>query len=211
MASGPHRGQPLVSVKIFIEGGGDYEETKAALRRGFGKLFEKIVPHGRRPRIAVCGGRDQTFKDFRNAPRQTSFYNRFLLIVDSEGPINPGAPVWAYLAGRDGWERPEGAAEADVHLMVQCMEAWFLADPGNLIGYYGEEFLRRSLPRRSNIEDISKGVVVKALDHATQGCQGKGAYHKTRHAPDLLERLDPKLLRTRSAFFDRLCRELGSE
>jgi len=81
--------------------------------------------------------------------------------------------------------------EEQVHLMVECMESWFLADRGRLREYYGEGFRENALPgTRSAVEDIPKGDVLAGLARAA-GQTAKGAYHKTRHAFEILAGLDP--------------------
>lgn len=46
---------------------------------------------------------------------------------------------WAHLKQEDGWNRPRGAEGRSAHLMVQCMEAWFLADKDGLATYFGRD------------------------------------------------------------------------
>jgi hypothetical protein len=87
--------------------------------------------------------------------------------------------------------------------MVQVMEAWFLADQHALADYYGQGFLRNSLPRQRNFEQIDKDRVLTALRHASTPTQ-KGPYHKTRHGFDLLELIDPALVRHASTHAETL-------
>jgi len=87
--------------------------------------------------------------------------------------------------------------------MVQVMESWFLADRNELAQYYGQEFLLASLPGQPNVELISKQDVFSALQHASAKTQ-KGQYHKTSHGFDLIERIDPNLVRAASAHANRL-------
>jgi hypothetical protein len=42
--------------------------------------------------------------------------------------------------------------------MVQCMEAWFLADEGALAGFFGDGFNRGALPRRPDVENVSSAI-----------------------------------------------------
>ena len=78
---------------------------------------------------------------------------------------------------RDGWERPDEATDENAHLMVQCMEAWFLADKDNLAAYFGHGFNRNALPGRQEIEDVAKDDVLRGLKNATRQCK-KGEYGK---------------------------------
>jgi hypothetical protein len=77
------------------------------------------------------------------------------------------------------------------HLMVQAMESWFLADQQALADYYGQGFLRNSLPGQPDIEQIAKEEVFRVLRHASRHTQ-KGEYHKTRHGFELLEENRPQ-------------------
>jgi hypothetical protein len=131
-----------VSVRVYVEGGGDYKhnDTATTCRRGFQELFGKLGLPGRRLSVIACGSRLQTFNDFRKALRQQTG-DFVILLVDSEGPVvAPGA--WAHFHARDGWQRPAGTIQDQAHLMVQCMEAWFLADREALIEFYGQGFWR---------------------------------------------------------------------
>jgi hypothetical protein len=79
------------------------------------------------------------------------------------------------------------------------MEAWFLTDKVMLAQYYGDGFKQSALPANPKIEEISKGDVFNGLDRATVATS-KGAYRKTRHGFDILERLDPAAVQQRSPF-----------
>lgn len=87
--------------------------------------------------------------------------------------------------------------------MVQVMESWFLADRNVLSDYYGQGFLLGSLPGQPNIELISKKDVFSSLEIASKNTL-KGKYHKTRHGFDLVERIDPNLVRAASPHANRL-------
>ena len=82
-------------------------------------------------------------------------------------------------------------------------ETWIAADRLALADYYGDRFLASALPVAEDLEAIPKGSIQAVLTRATKATQ-KRAYHKTRHAPDLLERIDPDLVRRRCRMCDRL-------
>ena len=75
--------------------------------------------------------------------------------------------------------------------MVQCMEAWFLADRAALAGYFGNGFSDNSLPRRAKVEEVSKQDLERGLNAATRNSRPKGAYHKGRDSFAILAELDP--------------------
>ncbi len=126
-----------------------------------------------------------------------------MLLVDSEEEVNAGS--WDHLRSRvgDGWIKPNGATDENAHLMVQVMESWFLADQETLTAYYGQGFLANSLPKQHDIETIPKARVYSTLEHSTRPTQ-KGRYHKTRHGFELLEQINPRLVRAKSGHADRL-------
>lgn len=145
------------------------------------------------PRVAPCGGRRETYDDFRSALRAARDDESVLLLVDSEEPVAEGSDPWTHLGNRadDRWSKPREAGEDSAQLMVQCMEAWFLADQDSLAGFFGAGFHRGALPARSDVENVPKRDVETGLKMATRQCGGKRAYHKGRHSFTILAALDP--------------------
>lgn len=183
-----------MSVRIYVEGGFQ-GSTKNGCREAFRLFLEKVIP----PRsftVIASGNRHQAFEDFRDAlKRHPDDYN--VLLVDSEESVTSNA--WQHLKDRteDNWHRPINASEDQAHLMVQVMEAWFLADKHVLSDYYGQGFLIGSLPGQPNIELIAKRDVLESLERASRRTQ-KGEYHKTRHGFDLLALIHPNRVRAAS-------------
>jgi hypothetical protein len=191
-------------IRIYVEGGGD-KDSKARLRIAFGRFFGPLHDAAREKRIGwsviACGSRSATLVNFRIAlgkhPDALA-----LLLVDSEGPLK--GSVSRHLAETEGTARGiMGVAEGKIHLMVEAMEAWIVADPPALSRYYGQGFQASALPRHKNIEKVSKQDLFAALNAATRGTQ-KGRYHKTHHAPELIERLTPLTVRKRAPHCERL-------
>ncbi len=87
--------------------------------------------------------------------------------------------------------------------MVELMEAWFLAHPETLSDYYGEGFLSNTIGNTADVERVPKADVLNRLKRATRNTS-KGEYHKVKHAPFLLEKLDPHKVQTRAEH----CRQL---
>jgi len=83
------------------------------------------------------------------------------------------------------------------------MESWFLADPESLKKYYGDGFGENALRSNPHVEEIPKADVLSRLKAATRGTQ-KREYHKTGHAPALLARIDPALVKTAAPNCKRL-------
>jgi len=191
-----------VKVRVYVEGGGRKRKSLDDCRRGFGQLFERVIRAGRPPRVVACGDRASAFRDFRRDVQQGK-EGFLILLVDSEGPVDANVTTWAYLKTRDRWNRPRGVRDDQAHLMVQCMESWFLADQEALRKCYGQDLRVDSLPRRTNLEEIEKRHVEQALQHATRPTQ-KGRYHETGHAFDLLALIDPTRVRQASGYAWRL-------
>lgn len=95
----------------------------------------------------------------------------------------------------DGWDLA-GVLEDHIHLMVQAMEAWIVADPEALAEYYGRGFRKNALPARQNLEEEPKVDCADKLATATRPTQ-KGEYQKIRHAADLLARISSEKVRDR--------------
>lgn len=113
-----------------------------------------------------------------------------VLLVDAEGRVTAGTPA-EHLYIRDGWDFPT-LQDHQVFLMVQAMEAWFLADRDALAIFYGNGFLANSLPGSpTNIEAVPKDDLERGLRHASRPTKTKGEYHKTQHGFALLALIDP--------------------
>ena len=143
-------------------------------------------------KLVCCGGRNAAFDGFRNAIHNGDDAV-VALLVDAEAPVNGMAR--AHLQARDGWDLGFASDQA-VHLMVQTMEAWIVADPATLAAYYGQRFQRNALPRTRNLETIGKDALAAALGRATRDTK-KGTYHKIHHASDLLKLIDREKVQRR--------------
>jgi Domain of unknown function (DUF4276) len=200
-----------VSVRVYVEGGGNcrHSDTNTACRRGFVTLFAKLGLPPRNFGVIPCGSRTETHKDFCTALKQSKA-DFIILLVDSEAPVAGGAGSWAHLKAQDNWDRPRGVTEDQAHLMVQCMEAWFLADREALERFYGSGFVPRALPGWPNIEQAPKPDLISALERATRGTS-KGKYDKVKHGFALLAQINVEQVRARSErarrLFDTLLRQ----
>jgi hypothetical protein len=190
-------------LRIYVEGGGD-ANSKARLRIAFGRFLSPMQELARQKRIGwhviACGSRSDTFTNYRiDLPRHPGAL--MLLLVDAEGPL-AGSPAEHVL--REGAARDlAGLADEHVHLMVEAMEAWIVADAAALKRYYGQGFQSSALPRARNVETVPKQQLFAALATATRGTQ-KGRYHKTHHAPELIEILAPATVRARAPHCEKL-------
>ena len=175
-------------VKIYVEGGAPGGLDREC-RRGFGKFLERAGLRGRMPSIIACGGRDRAYDRFCTAQEQARADEFIILLVDSEEGVEEGVEPWAFLERR--WDKPDGTSEDNAHLMVRCMEAWFLADRDTLAQFFGDGFNANPLPNRPDVENIPKSDLYDALERATQA-SSKGKYGKGPHSFDLLAKLNPQ-------------------
>ena len=189
---------------VYVEGGGDTKALRTACRRGFSNFFKKAGLKSRMPKISACGSRKKAYDDFCHAVNEGGSEKFIVLLVDSEGPVSKGSSTWEHLKKRDNWNKPASTTADNAHLMVQCMEAWLLADTDTLASYFGDSFNPSALPGRANVEDIPKNDLDKGLNMATSRCKRKGAYHKGRHSFAILAELSPEKVMNVSPHAKRL-------
>lgn len=198
----------MSGVAIYMEGGGKGPDARAALRRGMDALLVPLKQAARdksmRWKLVCCGPRDEAFRSFRNAARNGEAAI-VLLLVDAEEPVATGPRE--HLQARDKWDM-RGVDAQSVHLMVQTMEAWIVADADALSRYYGQGFSAGALPRAADLESVVKREVDRSLRRATERT-GKGRYRKIAHASDLLRRIDAETVKARCRHCRRLFDELG--
>lgn len=193
----------MSTVAIYVEGGGEGAGARAALRRGFNAFLEDqkraAESRGWRWKLACVGSRNDAFRAFQHATQRATA-DVVVLMVDAEGQAGRGS--LAHLRQRDGWN-VDFADEETVHLMVEVMEAWIVADDDALAAYYGQGFHRSSLPRATDLESVPKRDIERKLKAATRNTT-KGEYHKIRHASQLLAQISPRRVRERCERCGRL-------
>ena len=201
----------MTGVTIYMEGGGNSTGQKRRLRAGMNEflseLSEKVRENRRQWRLVPCGSRQRAYETFNNARGHAGEDEIIVLLVDAEEPVTVPTPV-EHLRTGPGWDL-SGVNEDRVHLMVQTMETWIVADPDALAVYYGQGFRANALPSRRNLEEEDKTEVASALHRATERTR-KGEYHKIRHAADLLALIDPAKARRRCRHCERLFATLGA-
>lgn len=204
-------------MKIYIEGGGDSEKLHSECQKAFSAFFAKAGLAQRRmmPRVVACGGRGMAYDRFCTAIEQGE---DALLLVDSEAPISTnfstGKPVgpWAHLRTRDNWLPPQGATDAHVHLMVQCMESWFVGDRAGFIAYYSKGNRRcdpTKIPVVTDIEPLAKTRVLSDVKAASAPSGMSIDYSKGSRSFDILAQIDPEQVAKTSYHVQRLFCRLG--
>lgn len=209
----------MKAIAIYVEGGGDHPGPE--LRVGFDKLLEAQKEAARARRLGwkmvLCGGRKATCDAYLDAVRmEPEVVN--VLLVDSEGPVaaetgdtkKDAEQRRRHLETGDGWNLQAVDAER-IHLMVQCMEAWIVADPEALAAFYGQHFNPKALPARQNLEEEPKQDLNDKLDKATKrSTKGRYSYKKIHHASELLKCIDPARVALRCPRFATFTRWLDA-
>jgi hypothetical protein len=204
-------------VKLYVEGGGDSKSLQIECRRGFREFLEKAGLKGRMPAISASGSRRFAYDDYCTAVANG---DAAVLLVDSEAPVSDAHQQgedmakwlpWSHLKQRqgDGWDKPGNSPDTDCHLMVQCMESWFLADRQTLKAFFGQGFKEKPLPATNNpVEKVAKTQVYDALAKATNDCKTKAQYGKGEHSFNLLAQVDPAKVTAASPWAKRFVDEL---
>ncbi len=166
------------------------------MREGFSEFFKELAATlGRAPKLIA--GKADPCGVFRLA-LDTHPDALNILLIDAEGPDDGKLfETICHPRGIDVRSRDT------VFWMVQCMEAWFLADAEALKKYYGKEFRENAVRLNPKVEEIPKKDVIKTLDTATKDTS-KGRYHKTKHAPSLLKLISPARVKQASGHCRRL-------
>ena len=196
----------MVTVRIFIEGGGSGKISDKVFKEAWTKFFTAAGLTGRMPKIVRGEGRSTTFRKFRTVNRRPN--ELLLLLVDSEGPVADGHSTWQHLKARpeDNWDKPPDTGDDSAFLMVQIMETWFLADRGALRDFFGPQLNENHFREWPNLEEIHKDTVINALEQATSNCQKP--YSKGRVSFELLGEINPQTVAAACPHADQLLRYL---
>lgn len=174
-------------IKVYMEGGGTKSNARAQIRQGMLAFVAKCLGRSagdirRRIDIVPSGSRGEARKAFDQARKLGTEEDAFLL-VDSEAEVTTD-PL-SYLAANDNWTFT-GVSVDRVHLMIQVMEAWIVADTDALRRLYKAKLNEAKLRAVRDLEAVPKQDVLDRLKDATSG-----SYHKIEHASKLLADLDP--------------------
>lgn len=194
----------MVSVTIFVEGGGEGKELRTRCREGFSKLIKKLGFGGRMPRIVACGGRQRAYDMFNTSLTSARFEDEYpMLLVDSEDPIT--SDPWDHLKVRENWDCPVGAEDDQAQMMATCMETWIMADHEALHKVFGSCLLDGNLiPVTANdLEERSRQELLEALKSATKDCGKNRGYDKGVRSFQILAELNPILLEKNLPYFCR--------
>ena len=161
------------------------------------------------PRLKPCGGRDSVYEDFCTA-HEAGRVGYVAMWIDSEEPMEDIERAWKHLAEVTtvhAWERPNGAKDDQVLFMTTCMETWIVADRSALRDHYKQNLNENPLPHTNQIESRLRHEVQQALETATRNCSN--GYAKGKRSFEILEKLDPAVLRQHLPSFVRVARILA--
>ena len=176
-------------MRIIVEGGG----PDAPFREGFKSFFLKFVPptvDGQVVDLAIVRGSngEEAVKKF--AQHRKLYPDALIvLLMDSEGPVPATTSVWPFLTNRGGIVKPDWADETNLYLMVQCVEAWIVADPDALSSHYKSNLNPNKLPKRTKLEEEPKAEIQRKLKLAT------GGRYKHSDCADLIGLVGPAHIR----------------
>lgn len=207
MDKGRNWREQVLTLHVYVEGGGTSDANRR-LRKAFRLLIDeeqgKPCPN---IRIIASGDRISAIRDFKRSITSNPAGDRSILLVDSDGAVPVHEDGWTYLANQPGCEKPVNASTDSAHLMIEIMESWIISDLESLRAYYSNGFRPNRIPSNPDVELIPKADVLSGLYDATRETS-KGKYHKVRHGFDLIELLDPTVLKGRAArarqFFEYL-------
>lgn len=183
----------MVSIKIYIEGGGEGKDLDIRFREAWSRFFKRAGLAGKMPRPVRGKGRANTFDLFSTAIQHCQPGEIPILLLDSEDPVKPDNTVWQHLKAREGWDKPNKATNEHAYLMVQVMETWLLADLANLSNFFGSKFKPDKIADWPDLEAVPKLSVLDALYRATAQC-GKRQYAKGRISFDVFGQISPELV-----------------
>ena len=201
------RGNTLVKIKLYVEGGGDSKSQHVNCREGFRKLLENAGFKGKMPRIVACGGRRTVYDKFITSVNSNESDYNPMMLIDSETRVT-NHNLWEFLKESEGWDKPDNSDDSQVQLMAQCMETWCVVDRETLRSFFGQCLNEASLPPLNNLESRDKKEILQALENATCQCEKDRKYKKGKRSFKLLGELNTDVLMNELYYFKRLCETL---
>lgn len=195
-------------IKLYVEGGGKGTSKNATIRmqQGFDSFFKELKAIAQDKKISfriIPSSNTQTTYDDFTLSVKTSPQSFNMLLVDSDEAVEENETSRAFLQRKYKKWKLDAIQDEQCHLMVQIMEAWFIADIDALKKFYGQNFKESAIPKNKNVEAIEKDKVEKALKAATAKTS-KGEYQKISHGGKLLEIIDSIKVRKAARHCERL-------
>jgi len=203
-----------VSAYIYIEGGArgpNSKNLRIQCQQAFRALLDQMGLKGKKLRLKACGGRNAVYDDFCTA-HKAGGAGYIAMWIDSEDLMDDIEQAWRHLAEVTtvaAWGKPEGAVDDQVLFMTTCMETWIVADRAALREHYKRQLNENPLPHTSGLEAKQRHDVQLALESATKDC--KNAYAKGKRSFEILEKVDPAVLKQHLPSFVRVDRILKAK
>lgn len=198
----------MSEVRIYVEGGRPGSE--ALMRNGFNQFLKELHERARQKRmrwqVIVSGSRERAYRDFCRALQDHPDAVNILL-VDAESAVKEFGQPWRHLRKQDKWDNP-GVGDERCHLMVQTMEAWFIADHEKLALHFGKPI--DAVPDHVNIEAVPKTTIEKIMAKVGQG-EHHRRYDKIADGTKLLTEVRAEIVRRKAPHCERLFHLLGEE
>ncbi len=186
---------------MYVEGGGKGapgNDLKVGFQNG---LFNELRLRGRDNGVELSfragTGQGQTTKLFlaalRNDPHCVN-----VLLVDAEGPVD-GNAIDHIRKTHKSFDAPK---QGDLHLMVQAMEAWFVADSEAVRRVFGSKAKTDHLGMILDVERTTVKELQAALHKAAAETPAR-RYQKALHQRSLLEAVRVENIKGRCPHFMR--------
>lgn len=150
------------------------------------------------------GPRAETIRDFlRYCSIEPSSLN--VLLIDSEGPVtDTDKYIRDSLRSLSVWDGGVSCSDEQLHLMVQAMEAWFVADPQSLSRRFGQNYSTRHLPSPESAETVSAADLLTAIRRGLPQSRRRRGYDKVSDGVELLRLIDQGVVSRHCGHFRRL-------
>ena len=204
-----------MSAYVYLEGGASGPNSDGTsskyltirCQRTFHTLLDRMGFKKRKPRLVACGGRGRVYDRFCTAHDLVGAGGYVAIWIDSVEPMADIEASWKHLANVTtvaAWQKPAGAKDDQVLFMTTCMETWIVADRATLREHFKQQLNENPLPTLTDVERRTRASVQDALIAATKDCQN--AYAKGKQSYNVLEKLDPAVLKQHLPSFVRVAR-----
>lgn len=185
-----------MKVRLYVEGGPKgHADGLRQFKNSFKQHLMRLSPRLSTLDVSPCGSTEETIRDYVRAVREVKPGSAVALLVDADDFVAANAPA-KHLEGKLNSAKVPKDARANIFLMVQCMESWFVTDFNALESCFGAK-AKIKLPAHTDIEAVPKKDVFAALDDAARGTPTR-RYLKIRDGAKILAELNPKTVAQRS-------------
>jgi hypothetical protein len=102
------------------------------------------------------------------------------------------------------WNAGGFCSDEQLHLMVQAMEAWFVADPQSLRRRFGQSYTTGHLPSPQSAETVSAADLLTGIRRGLPQSRRRRGYDKVSDGVELLRLIDVEVVSQHCGHFRRL-------